>query len=103
MNRVIIALALCAAATLQASAQQSAERYVDEDRGPRRQQRRPGVSQALTAAQQARVKAILSKYEASSVSVADARAIHDAFFRQARLRAEGKRSSDHGRSYEHTG
>ncbi|HVM61951.1 MAG TPA: hypothetical protein VMV72_13905 [Verrucomicrobiae bacterium] len=39
-------------------------------------------SQSLTAAQTAQVKSILSKYSASTLTVADARAIHEAF-RQA--------------------
>jgi len=47
---------------------------------------RPGVSEALTSKQQAQVKAILSKYDASSLTADDARAIHEAF-RQAGLHA----------------
>ncbi len=47
---------------------------------------RPGVSQVLDDEQQAIVKAILSKYDASSLTANDARAIHEAF-RRAGLHA----------------
>ena len=55
------------------------------DRRPPRREGRAGEAGSLTLEQQQAVKAILSRYDAATLTAADARAIHDAF-RQAGLR-----------------
>lgn len=88
MNRAIIVVTvLCMVLTMQALAQQNEASHMGENRRPQGEERRSRISQALTDKQQAQVKAILSKYDASSVNADDAKAIHDAFFKQAGLRA----------------
>ncbi len=78
MNKAAtIAITFCLLLTF---AQQGQAGYLAENRPPPR-------DQALTASQQAHVKTVLSKYKPSTVTIKDAKAIHQALFRDAGLRA----------------
>ena len=79
---MVLALVLGLAAAIGRAQEPDGPPPRDEDRlGPSRND----DDQALTAEQVAKVKAILSKYDASSLNSKDARAINDAF-RAAGLR-----------------
>ena len=80
MKRLTMAiLGLGLAATLPAVAQQQVQL---PDARPPREEGRFGKTEPLTAAQQAQVMAILSKYDANTLTADKAKAIHEAF-RQA--------------------
>ena len=82
LTRAIIGLAMSTA--MQVLAQQTEEPRKDDLRPPRDEERQ-GMSETLTDAQKEQVKAILSKYNASTLTADQAKAIHEAF-RQAGLR-----------------
>jgi Raf kinase inhibitor-like YbhB/YbcL family protein len=85
MNRLTLAvIGLAMATAIQGWAQQTEEPRKDDLRPPRGEERQ-GTSETLTDAQKEQVKAILSKYDARTLTADQAKAIHEAF-RQAGLR-----------------
>ncbi len=82
---MIIAAGLGLATAMQVYAQDMRQPGMDGRRPPPDQEL-PGKYQTLTDAQAAQVKQILSRYNANSLTAADAQAIHEEF-RQAGLRA----------------
>jgi phosphatidylethanolamine-binding protein (PEBP) family uncharacterized protein len=78
---VVMGLGLVAA--MHVFAQEASESRMDDRRSLRRGEQ--GKDEVLTAEQTARVKAILAKYDANSLTADQAKAIHEAF-RQAGLR-----------------
>jgi len=90
MRRIAVAIMLgIALPHVNAQAQNAANPPQPGDRPPRQEDRQPDKpreeSQSLTAEQKAQVKSILSKYNESSLTADDARAINNAF-RDAGLR-----------------
>ena len=85
MNRFTsMVVGLGMAVAMQAAAQQADDAQTG-DRRPPRGESRQGKTETLTTAQKAQVKRILAKYDASTLTAAQAKAIHEAF-RQAGLR-----------------
>ncbi|MEI6165719.1 MAG: hypothetical protein WCS52_00845 [bacterium] len=76
-------MGLALAATMQVFAQETEEPRSDGQRPPPREE--PRKDEVLTAEQIAQVKAILSKYDANTLTAEQAKAIHEAF-RQADIR-----------------
>ena len=85
MNKklILLALALSASTCLLTAQNQNPPR--DGQRPPPRQGPGAGETEALTDAQKAQAKAILSKYDPNTLTAEKAKAIHEAF-RQAGLR-----------------
>ncbi|MCX7003205.1 MAG: hypothetical protein NTV22_08030 [bacterium] len=80
----IMLIGLSLTAAMPVAAQPMGEPRTDERRPPRGANE-PSQAAALTGAQQEQVRAILSKYDAASLTADEARAIHEAF-RKAGLR-----------------
>ncbi|MCP4176726.1 MAG: hypothetical protein GY756_03085 [bacterium] len=86
-KKIIMVMVLCMTVTAQVFAQQNENPSSKDNPQFRSEKNRPEFSEPLTDKQKAQVKAILSMYDVSSLTVNDAKAIHDAFFIQNGLRA----------------
>ncbi|MEI6810180.1 MAG: hypothetical protein WCN95_15790, partial [bacterium] len=86
MKRVaIVVTGFAMAMAVQTMAQENNRESRNDDRRPPHGEDRAGKSETITDAQKEQVKAILSKYDASTLTADQAKAIHEAF-RQAGLR-----------------
>ncbi len=86
-KKIIVLMVFCMAVATQAFAQQDEKRSIKDDRQSRGEENQPELSEALTDKKEAQVKAILSKYDTSSLTVDDAKTIHEYLFIQEGFRA----------------
>ncbi|MCP4745059.1 MAG: hypothetical protein GY874_02805 [Desulfobacteraceae bacterium] len=83
---IIILMTLIMAIATQSFAQHNEDNLANDNQSFQEKNKHPVATQALTDNQKAQVKAVLSKYDASTLTADDAKAIHEAF-RKAGLRA----------------
>ncbi len=83
---IIVVIVFSMALAMQAFAQQNEKPLMNDDQPPPQNENdRPGVIKPLTDKQKEQITIILSKYDASTLTSDDAKAIHEAF-RQVGLR-----------------